>query len=191
MAFDPTSGDLVLFGGSPPTGSNNQYLSDTWLWDGITWQQSSATGPVGRIEPAMATNPATSTVVMFGGITNVPPGVSHDLNDTWEWFNGNWVQRTSATSPSPRYQAGLAYSPADFGLVLFGGYDFSGANPITYNETWRWNGVTWTQFQPTAAPGARRLLAMTYDSSAHQLVLFGGVDTNGHPVDATVWNRTG
>jgi hypothetical protein len=34
MAFDPTSGALILFGGNGISGRN---LNDTWKWDGTSW----------------------------------------------------------------------------------------------------------------------------------------------------------
>ena len=46
MAFDPATGDMVLFG-----GYNNTLgaLSETWTWDGSNWaEQSPATSPPAR-----------------------------------------------------------------------------------------------------------------------------------------------
>ena len=36
MAYDPATGDAVLFGG---VGSSGSYLGDTWTWNGTTWTQ--------------------------------------------------------------------------------------------------------------------------------------------------------
>src|SRR3989344_7196194 len=52
MAYDGAREEVVLFGGFPfPSGT---LFSDTWLWDGITWIQSFASGPSRRGAHAMA-----------------------------------------------------------------------------------------------------------------------------------------
>ena len=67
----------------------------------------------------------------------------------------------------------MAYDSGTGQLVLFGGIpDGSG----TYlNDTWTWNGTTWTQHNPAASPPARSGASMDFDSGSGQLVLFGGI----------------
>src|SRR5256885_13156175 len=83
-----------------------------------------------------------------------------------------FVGRTpsSATSPSPREQPAMAYDPVDEDVVLFGGYAHLGA----FNDTWTWDGATWTQRQPVNAPPASGGGAMVSDPSSQTLLLFGG-----------------
>ncbi len=76
MAYDPATGDMVLFG-----GYNAGYLADTWTWNGTTWTKlSPATSPTARYGAAMAYDPATGNMVLFGGA-----GKSGYLADTWTW----------------------------------------------------------------------------------------------------------
>jgi hypothetical protein len=84
-------------------------LSDaTWTWDGSNWtQQTPATSPPPREAAAMAYDPATGNIVMFGG--QVRNGVS---GDTWTWDGSNWTRQTPTTSPSARSGAAMAYDNA-------------------------------------------------------------------------------
>ena len=58
----------------------------------------------------------------------------------------------------------------DLGLnkvVLFGG--------AHVNDTWTWDGTTWTQIFPAGGPPHDRYsFGMDYDSAAHAVVIFGG-----------------
>jgi len=165
--YDPTTGTVVLFGGTDANGNN---LNDTWTWDGVTWtQQLPPVSPSARSfgVPGMAYDAATETVVLFGGLANIA------LGDTWEW-NGRtktWTQLFPATSPSAR-QAPLAYDPLSATVVLFGGDN----NSEFFNDTWTWNGVTWTQLFPAGSPSARSSTSLAFDASLGQVVLFGGRD---------------
>ena len=63
MAYDPTTGDTVMFGGQD--GSN--LLAETWSWDGSTWtQQAPATSPSTRSGPLMVYDLAAANMVLFG-----------------------------------------------------------------------------------------------------------------------------
>jgi len=56
-------------------------------------------------------------------------------------------------------------------VVLFGD-DNINSNPL--NNTWTWNGTTWTQLFPAASPPARSDASMVYDPAEGNVVLFGG-----------------
>ena len=95
----------------------------------------------------MAYDPATGQLVLFGGYER-----RRYLDDTWTWNGTTWTQQSPATSPPARDGASMAYDPGTGQLVLFGGY---GTRHSLYNDTWTWNGTTWTAavpgHQPTAA----------------------------------------
>ena len=69
----------------------------------------------------------------------------------------------------------MAYDPGTGQLVLFGGYDGG-----FLDDTWTWNGSTWTQMTPATSPPARDSASMAYDPGTGQLVLFGGWDEAQH-----------
>ena len=86
MAYDPATGNMVLFGGYGSSGN----LGDTWTWNGVTWTQVSPTAsPTARFGASMAFDPATGNMVLFGGVS----GSGGILGDTWTWM-------TTVTAPS-------------------------------------------------------------------------------------------
>jgi hypothetical protein len=79
LAFDAAHGQVLLFGGSGPSGS--PLRGDTWGWDGTTWSQlTTATAPSPRYVLAMTYDSALGGIVLFGGTDN-----STVLDDTWVW----------------------------------------------------------------------------------------------------------
>jgi hypothetical protein len=174
----------MLFGGY---GTNDVNLGDTWLWDGVTWtQQFPPVSPPPRAwdTDGMAYDPATETIVMFGG-----SGGSGYLNDTWEW-NGKtktWTERFPVSSPPPRHGAPLTYDAANGTVVLFGGDE--NVFVLVYGDTWTWDGNNWTQQFPADTPSPRTGTALGYDATRGDVVLFGG--TAGPPSalsDSWSWN---
>jgi hypothetical protein len=135
MDYYPATNQLVLFGGFVPGPGS---LNDTWTWDGATWRMlpppSVVAAPPPRYLASMADDPATNQLVLFGGYG--------DVNDTWTWGEVGWQKLAPATSPSARSGASIAYDPVFNQLVLFGGADSS--NDAFFNDTWTWNGATWT-----------------------------------------------
>ena len=188
MAYDPSSGQVVLFGGQ---GSKNNTLNDTWTWNGTTWTQlSPATSPPSRLNAAMAYDANSGQLVLFGGLNNNGNGTSL-LGDTWTWNGTTWTQQTPATSPQARFYATMAYDPSSGQVVLFGGETVN--SDFYVGDTWTWNGSTWTPQNPATSPPSRGTAAMAYDATFGQLLLFGG-DGNGTGFpflnDTWTWNGT-
>jgi hypothetical protein len=66
----------------------------------------------------------------------------------------------------------MAYDRRTHSLLLFGGGDANGAE----NDTWQFNGATWTQLTSSAVtPPIRVQEALTYDPSLGGVVMWGGV----------------
>ena len=118
MAYDPGTGQLVLFGGNDGSGT----VADTWIWNGSDWTElSPATSPPARSDASMAYDPGTGQLVLFGGNDG-----SGTVADTWIRNGSDWTELSPATSPPARSDASMAYDPGTGQLVLFGGNDGSG-----------------------------------------------------------------
>jgi hypothetical protein len=81
----------------------------------------------------------------------------------------------------------MAYDATRAEVVMFGGFDGS-----MYNDTWTWDGTTWTEEHPGTKPAGRAYQGMTYDATRGNVVLFGGWDLNNSNVfgDTWTWNGT-
>jgi hypothetical protein len=158
MAYDPATGQLVLFG-----GFGGGYLADTWTWNGTTWtQMSPVTSPSPRYGSAMAYDAATGQLVLFGGSND-----SEYFSDTWTWNGTTWTHLSPVTSPPARLYHSMAYDAATGQLVLFGGWNVGLGGYL--GDTWTWNGVTWTQQSPATSPPVRAGSPMAYDPATGQL----------------------
>ena len=103
MAYDPATGDVVMFGG---TGSDGQALAGTWLWDGSGWSEAGpADSPPARYGAEMAWDPQSQRVILLGGTggsgcsvgsassgTVSSTGGCTQLQDAWAWDGSDWSQ---------------------------------------------------------------------------------------------------
>ncbi len=108
-----------------------------------------------------------------------------------------WVRLCNSVScklPPALSDTTMVYDAATKQVILFGGYGYgvqspaatgtstgstssaNGAGPksITLDQTWTWNGSTWTQAHPAKSPPALADVSLAYDASSRQVVLFGG-----------------
>ena len=100
-----------------------------------------------------------------------------------------WTQETPATNPGMRDSHVMAYDAASANTVLFSG-DVCGSSCVMGpNDTWTWNGSTWTKQTPSTSPPARYWSAMTFDSTRNVVLLYGGVAASGDDLsDTWEWN---
>ncbi len=140
-----------------------------------TWTKA-VDGPAGEFG-AMAYDQATGSDVLFT-----------ESGQTWTWNGSTWAQQSPATSPPGRLGAGMAYDPQHQQVVLFGGETAVGNT--FFDDTWTWNGTTWTQQQPSLSPTARLGAAMAWDGAQKRMILFGGFG-DGAVFFADTWSWDG
>jgi hypothetical protein len=131
---------------------------------------------------SMAYDQARHSTLLFGGCCNP----SETLGDTWI-FKAGWRQVFPSSSPSPRMGAAITFDGAAGNIVLFGGC--SGAvNACTFlNDTWTWDGTTWTELFPPVSPSPR-VTSIAYDGATQTSVLFGGTGSAGSLADTWTWD---
>jgi N-acetylneuraminic acid mutarotase len=166
---------LALFGG---WAGGTKYYADLWTYDLTTdaWAKLKHTGtaPTARASQAMAYDPTSDKLVVFGGYD----GTTY-YNDTWvyDFTAGTWTAAGAAgTGPAARQGHSLVYDPVSKKMILFGGYDGS----TEYNDTWAYDPAagTWKDLKPEGnPPAARDSQALAYDSDDKVMVLFGGWST--------------
>jgi len=134
-----------------------------------------------------------SGTLLFGGFDGTSTST---FGDTWIMQEGGWFQLNPPNAPSPRAGAAIAYDAATGTFVMFGGtlagQDGGAVQRTHYDETWIWNGKTWTQHFPPVSPPARRFdsQGMVYDPRTETVVLFGGMTANNTVLGDT-WSWDG
>ena len=96
-----------------------------------------------------------------------------------------WTQQHPTVSPSARMAYG-AYAGQGQTLV-FGGLVAS--SPFS-NETWLWDGTTWSHMSPTDSPPPRHSQGMAYDRDNDMVILFGGGSEGRYLDDTWGWDGT-
>ena len=166
------SGRTVLFGGQVLPGG--ALRSDTWEWDGISWQQrlTTASPPAGYVG-AMVYDSARHVVVL------VDPAMQ-----PWEYDGLDWTPRPVPVAPSSRTAYSCAFDRVRGRTVLFGGRTSSYAH---LNDTWEWDGTQWTQATPANSPQVRAGAAMVFDPARQRLMLLGGGEYYPWPSNPVVY----
>ena len=149
-ACEYEDGTAILFGGAIAVN-----LGDTWQWDGAHWAQVADIGPYERVSAAMALEPGTDEVYLFGGYSKGVWG-----SDTWRFQKGLWTQVGDEGTGPVVTKPQLAWDPLTDRLTLFG--SAGGAN-----RTWVWSDGDWTEVQDFGADAGSVLF-----STAHGLVAF-------------------
>ena len=169
MAFDSARGVTVLFGGNNGAGVD---LGDTWIFDGTAWTHlTPANSPSPRFGSAMAFDSVRNRVVLFGGRS---AGVRQA--DTWEWDGGNWTQISTSSAPTARFWHSMVFDSQQGKTRIFGGDHVAPFSLGPVNDTWDWDGTSWTQDVTPTAPSPRAGQSMAYDSGLGRTVVFGGTD---------------
>ncbi len=167
-----SAGTLGAASGESPIARSVTSNSSGWL----QWNNSTVY-PAARYGGTLATDPNESGVVLFGGVG--ASGIQYtNLNDTWVYRNGSWVELCTGTSAAPACgssppageNVSMTFDPAAGGLLLFGIYQSLLMREL--NQTWLLRNGTWTNLTATAgrAPGAGGW--MTYDAADRLVLLF-------------------
>ena len=172
MAYDASSGQVVLFGGK---GSRSRYYNDLWAYtlNTATWRQLKPNGqaPPARFGHAMACDDRSKEMLVFGGVTT-----DHLSNDLWAYrgTSNSWARlRPRGAAPPARVYPSMADDPARGEAIVFGGW----TGTQSFGDTWRYSvrANRWTLSRTTQAPSARWGAAMAYDPATGLIVLFGGL----------------
>ncbi|MHB1638292.1 MAG: hypothetical protein ACYCUD_00435 [Candidatus Dormibacteria bacterium] len=178
-AYSPQRHAVVMFGGSTKQGFGPA-LDTTWSWSRGWRRLSLPNPPAGRRFPALAYDPATRQLLMFGG-----DGASgKPLAGTFVLGSTGWHQLAVAHQPPPRTAAAMAWDPGLKELILYGGSD--GTSRLS--DTWAWNGHDWTRLRSPKSPGPLAYVAMSTDPTDGGVLLYAGA---GSARRTWKWGRGG
>lgn len=198
--YDSVNNVMTVYGGGT---SGATVYGDVWTLtnaNGITgtptWTQLKPTGtaPPARTGQSAAYNAANNRMTIFGGSNNR----GKVINDGWilTYANGiggipSWTEMTFTDAAPYRKSDAVIYDPVSNDMVIFGG-DSQIAQTFTDDHVWILTGAdglatsTWTQDGPLG----RTHTSTVYDTSADQMVVFGGLPSSGVPLN-DVWSVTG
>jgi cysteine-rich repeat protein len=167
-------------------------LQQTLEYDGFRWTKfAGAPWSSGRYFASIAYDEARDQMVVFGGAdAETVPVVNAE---TWVRTGTGWANPTVVPSPPARVEAAMAYDRKQHQVVLFGGGD-AAVNGVTFNDTWVWDGTTWTLMAPAHRPVDRRGAVLAWDARLERLVLFGGrhiADSSSEVRLADTWTWDG
>lgn len=173
VAYDAESDRVIMFG----------QRAETWAYDfnANAWQEMTPpSSPPGRIEFALAYDPGSDQVILFGGYRDVAVG------DTWayDYNRDSWTDLAPAIAPAPRAYPAMVHDPGTDAMILFGGESRGGR---ALGDTWAFDvdAGTWTDLAPASSPGPIDRHAMAYDPTTGLVVLFGGGPIAGQFQDDT------
>ena len=177
MVFDePRGAALLLF------QSGGQSNDSFWRWNGTSWDQPFVALPPVRYNCYLTFDSSRQRVLMYGG-TSAATGAF--LQEMWEWNGTVWQQRPGSNFPPARVNAGFTFDRKRNVAVLFGGMKLTPA--ARTDETWEWNGTTWTQATPVVRPPIRELAVLVFDPTTQRVLMFAG--ENGIQYNDTwTWN---
>lgn len=151
-----------------------------------TWRKIPlTTSPTARMLPAMAYDPVSNRVVLFGGFD-----AKGNRSDTWAFDGTTWTQLVTAVAPPVRNGASMAFDRRTKKLVMFGGFDTN----HYLQDTWVFDGATstWTQAHMTSSPPKATGAMLFTDPVSGSAMMFGGYNsTKVIPVYNVTWRWTG
>jgi len=193
MTYDAADGYVLSWGCPTANPTSSTMCNDTWSFSHGRWSKISAIvqAPSGGWEVPGTTplgslvyDAADSYVVLTNGAY------------TWKYSAGVWTPFCFSSTNCTRFipgpgLAGVATYDASDGYVLFLGCSGVGG---TYwgSYTWKFSGGSWTNITASAGapPPSRITSSMVYDNSSGGVLLFGGSNDTGSPLNDT-WSFQG
>jgi len=193
MAYDEESDRVIVFGGSGPFQTRTSAFdpaADAW-----TLMPRAVSPPYSqRAYGAMAYDPISDRVILFGGLSGEDVGPDTEAGGTWAYdYNSNtWMDLKPTTNPGPRVYTSMVYEPTTQRFILFGGLrDVKEAEPpepgwypdglFSYwdqplGDTWAYDPAAneWSELAPAISPSPRAWHDLALDPTSGLIVLFGG-----------------
>jgi hypothetical protein len=117
-----------------------------YTFDGHTWSQRVPSGswPPALCLPSLAGDTGRSQLLLFGG----NPGTGATATaETWTYDGTAWKRLTPTQSPPARDDAPMVFDTDKHRVVLFGGQGLAEGQGAPLNDTWSWDGTSWTLHQ--------------------------------------------
>ena len=206
-AYDSATNHLIVFGGYDCTST---YFNDVWVLSNANdpngseaWTQLTPTGtpPSAREVSSVVYDPATNSLVVFGGDADFFMASGTPFGDVWILSHANgtggtsaWTELTpSGSGPAARSGHSAIYDATNNRMTIYGGFD----GTKILSDTWILAGANgqgvavWVPLNPSPAGPPRRFHSAVYDPVSNQILVFGGVSVmNPLAPDANTFSLT-
>ncbi len=178
--YDPSSNEMIIFGGDQTRGYNGGDANDTWVLthaDGLggtpQWIQLNPAGtlPIPRRQAGAVYDVAHYRMIVVGGITT-SAGIER-LYDVCVLENANgltgtptWTEFSPGTVP-PIVYVPVVYDPASNRLVMLDN-NFDGDTWVLSNADGLGGTPAWTQLSTTGTPPSSQGFGAVYDPATNQ-----------------------
>jgi hypothetical protein len=192
MAYDPASGDVILYGGLLLSNQGPAALAGTWSWNGAQWTElQPAVSPPPLAGALLGYDPSTQRLVLTGGDTSHAGGPLIGSDDSWTWDGSSWSPVPAGGLPAADQPNALATDDSTGQLILV-----TTTAGCTGTDTWRWGSTGWVLLHPAASPPPADSDGLAYDPGSASLDLFttpGGCDGAQEAAATTppVWSWNG
>ncbi len=165
--------------------------SKTCRRESLRWRRlpltSGSPSPPARMRAALAYDPVARRILLFGGADTT----ARQLDDTWTLalerlsetpcdLQGTWSQQQPLSRPRARSSPAMVFDRSRARAVVFGGEVGPPTIKELVNDTWSFDGETWT---PEAAarplPSAVSGHQLVWDERRQRALLWGGEDAGG------------
>lgn len=179
MTYDIARSSTLSFGGTNSLGANSPAMFV--LKDGDWSLTFDARTPGPRSRSAVATDPITKSIFLYGGIADN----GNHLGDFWQYRNGGWQALSGEGQPVGCIHPQATWDTDRSRYVLF-----CGQSSYLYELDPAATVPKWEKFELSKndAPPNRRLAAMTYDASLKKTVLNGGFNDVEYLDDTWLWD---
>ncbi|MCA8963807.1 MAG: hypothetical protein H6838_18890 [Planctomycetes bacterium] len=152
------------------------------------WNQASpATSPSARSGHALCYDSTGNRALLFGGSAGFSTS-----NETWSFDGSNWTQLSPIASPTGKTGMELVHDPIRGVTVMYGSMSTSFFGGPSVDETWEFDGTTWTQVFPVTTPGGLGNYGACYDLLRQRVVIYGGSADSFFPIaESGTWEFDG
>ncbi|MBP8299119.1 MAG: hypothetical protein KA020_02040 [Planctomycetes bacterium] len=152
------------------------------------WSQATpATSPAARSGAAMTFDANLGKIVLFGGTAGFSTS-----NETWSFDGTTWAQLAPTASPTGKTGMELVHDLVRGVTVMYGSLNTSPFGGASVDQTWEFDGTTWTQVFPVTTPGGLGNYGACFDIVRNRTVIYGGNANNFFPIaESGTWEYDG
>ncbi|HET9590235.1 MAG TPA: kelch repeat-containing protein [Anaerolineales bacterium] len=167
LFYDTAREEVIVYGGC---NDYQTYYNDAWGWNGSTWEYINVQdSPIASGAPIVY-DPTNQQAVGF---------LAWHPSGTWIWDKNGWTKPSLVSlilEPPLRGNSMMANDPATGKSLLFGGIKTENNLTTFFEDTWVFDGKSWSEVESSLSPPGRWGHVIFFDTQLNRFILFGGFD---------------